>query len=301
MSLQEFDLLFAKVEKARPEAERERLSKRPRRRAIVAGRRFALDLRNRVLLLLFYYGTYATQDVAAEVFGVGQATASHPINQIAPVVRQCIPIPARIHGRAKRAPTLEEPEEILPELRCLIDASEQQVQRPKRKDMEKSHYSGKAGRHTTKVQYAVNTNGLIVHNSKRSPGRVHDIRVYRMKHTTLPSDLPSRDGSDGKKGEDKGGVYTDMGYPGAQKMYEEVEVLAPIRRKPRKKLSDVEKTFNRLHSKIRVYVEHAIHRVKTWRIMGGVYRNPLKKYDRINDVVCGLVNQKLLWLGEQAA
>ena len=52
--------------------------------------------------------------------------------------------------------------EILPGLRCLIDASEQQVQRPKRKDMEKSHYSGKAGRHTAKVQYAVNANGLIV-------------------------------------------------------------------------------------------------------------------------------------------
>ncbi len=38
MSLQEFDLLFAKVEKAHPEAWRERLSKRPRRRAIGAGR-----------------------------------------------------------------------------------------------------------------------------------------------------------------------------------------------------------------------------------------------------------------------
>ena len=38
-------------------------------------------------------------------------------------VRQCIP--AKIHDRAKRA-TLEELEEILPGLRCLIDASEQQ-------------------------------------------------------------------------------------------------------------------------------------------------------------------------------
>ena len=96
------------------------------------------------MLLLFYYRTYVTQDVAAEVFGVGQATVSRSIDQIAPVVRQCIPIPARIHDRAKRASTLEDLEEILPGLRCLIDASEQQVQRPKRKDMEKSHYSGKA-------------------------------------------------------------------------------------------------------------------------------------------------------------
>ena len=55
MSLQRFDLLFAKVEKAHPEAGRERPSKRPQRRAIEAGRRFALDLRNRVLLLLLYY------------------------------------------------------------------------------------------------------------------------------------------------------------------------------------------------------------------------------------------------------
>ena len=128
----------------------QRWRRRTRGLAIGAGRRFALDLRNRVLLLLFYYRTYATQDVAAEVFGVGQATVSRSIDQIAPVVRQCIPIPAKIHDRAKRASTLEELEEILPGLRCLIDASEQQVQRHKRKDMEKSHYSGKTGRHTAK-------------------------------------------------------------------------------------------------------------------------------------------------------
>ena len=301
MSLQEFDLLLAKVEKTHPETERDRLSKRPRKRAIGAGRRFALDLRGRVMLLLFYYRTYVTQDVAAEVFGVGQATVSRSIDQIAPVVRQCIPIPARIHDRAKRASTLEDLEEILPGLRCLIDASEQQVQRPKRKDMEKSHYSGKAGRHTAKVQYTVNANGLIVHNTRHSPGRVHDVKVYRMKHPTFPSGLPSRDGSDGKGEKAMVRAYVDRGYPGAQKMYEGVEVLAPIRKKPGKKLTDAEKASNKAHSRIRVYVEHAIRKVKTWRIMGDRYRNPLKKYDRINDVVCGLVNQRLLWLAERAA
>ena len=167
--------------------------------------------------------------------------------------------------------------------------------------MEKSHYSGKAGRHTAKVQYTVNANGLIIHNTRHSPGRVHDIRVYRMKHPTFPCNLPSRDGSDGKGEKTRVRVYTDRGYPGTQKMYEEVEVPAPIRRKLGKKLLALEKEFNRLHSKIRVYMEHAIYRVKTWRIMSGVCRNPLKRYDRINDVVCGLVNQRLLWLAEQAA
>ena len=100
-----------------PEGERKRLSKRPRQRGIGTGRRFSLNLRNRVLLLLFYYRTYATQDVAAEVFGVGQATVSRSIEQIAPIVRQCVPIPAKIHAKAKRASTLKELEEIFPGLR----------------------------------------------------------------------------------------------------------------------------------------------------------------------------------------
>ena len=118
-----------------------------------------------------------------------------------------------------------------------------------------------------------------------------------MRHPALPSGLPSRDATGGGMVR----IYVDRGYPGAQKMYEGVEVLVPIRRKPGKKLTDAEKASNKAHSQIRVYVDHAIRKVKTWRIMGDRYRNPLKKYDRINNVVCGLVSQRLLWLAEQAA
>ena len=160
MSLQEFDLLLAKVVKIYPEEERKRLSKRSRQREIGAGRRFALGVRDRTLLLLFYYRTYVTQDVAAEIFGVGQATVSRSIEQIAPVVKKCVPIPAKLYARSKRVSTVEELEELFPGLVALVDASEQPIQRPKRKDMEKSHYSGKAGRHTAKTQYTVD----VIHN-----------------------------------------------------------------------------------------------------------------------------------------
>ena len=51
MSLQEFDLLFVKVEKMYPEEEGKRLSKRSRQREIGAGRRFVLSVRERILLL----------------------------------------------------------------------------------------------------------------------------------------------------------------------------------------------------------------------------------------------------------
>ena len=79
-----------------------------------------------------------------------------------------------------------------------------------------------------------------------------------------------------------------------------MEVVLPIRCKPGKELSPEEREINRLQSRIRVYVENAIRRVKTHRIMGDRYRNPLKKYDSINDIVCGLVNRRVLWRVTQA-
>ena len=106
-----------------------------------------------------------------------------------------MPIPAKLYARSKRVSTVEELEELFPGLVALVDASEQPIQRPKRKDMEKSHYSGKVGRHTAKTQYTVNVHGLIIHNTRHSPGCVHDFKVYKTKHPTFPMNLPSRDGS----------------------------------------------------------------------------------------------------------
>ena len=69
MSLQQFDILLANVEKAYPDEEIKRLSRKSRKRGIGAGRRHSLDLPKRVLALLIYYRTYATQDVLAVLFG----------------------------------------------------------------------------------------------------------------------------------------------------------------------------------------------------------------------------------------
>ena len=64
---------------------------------------------------------------------------------------QSVPIPAKIYAESRKISSMDELEDMFSGLLCLTDASEQQIQRPKRKDMEKSHYSGKAHRHTSKV------------------------------------------------------------------------------------------------------------------------------------------------------
>jgi hypothetical protein len=48
--------------------------------------------------------------------------------------------------------------------------------------------------------------------------------------------------------------------------------------------------LNRVRSRGRVRVEHAIGRRKQYRIASDIYRNPDATYDAIMDIVAGLVN-----------
>jgi hypothetical protein len=41
-------------------------------------------------------------------------------------------------------------------------------------------------------------------------------------------------------------------------------------------------------------IEHTICRMKKYRILGDIFRNSLKKYDKVSDIVSGLVNYRIL-------
>ncbi len=41
-------------------------------------------------------------------------------------------------------------------------------------------------------------------------------------------------------------------------------------------------------------VEYAICRIKKYKIMSDMFRNRLKKYDKISDIVSGLVNYRIM-------
>ncbi|MER5174197.1 MAG: helix-turn-helix domain-containing protein [Candidatus Nitrosocosmicus sp.] len=48
------------------------------------------------------------------------------------------------------------------------------------------------------------------------------------------------------------------------------------------------------HFKKRIVIEHNICRLKKYRIMNDVFRNRLRKYNRISDIVSGLVNYRMI-------
>ena len=69
----------------------------------------------------------------------------------------------------------------------------------------------------------------------------------------------------------------------------------PYKKKRNLELSEEEKEeYNKNHSKNRIVIEHTICRLKKYRIMSDVFRNKLRKHNKISDIVSGLVNYRIM-------
>ena len=172
-------------------------------------------------------------------------------------------------------------EEYFPSFKAFIDATEQEIPRPKNKRKRKIYYSGKKKRHSVKTQFMVNSHGLILHNTEHKKGRKHDYDVYKHNHPTTPLQVEN--------------VF-DLGYMGVQNDYPTVKSVLPFRKKRKTELSKEEKIFNKKHSKMRVIAEHTICRIKKFGIMGTKFRNRLRRYDNASSIVLGSVNLRTMHL-----
>ena len=103
---------------------------RKRERSIGAGRHFKLDVKNRFLMLLAYYRLYITYTLAGFLFDLDQSSICRDIQKIEPLVRECVPIPQKMHKTTKRLRTPEEVEKHFPGFMAFIDCTEQQIPRP---------------------------------------------------------------------------------------------------------------------------------------------------------------------------
>ncbi len=77
---------------------------------------------------------------------------------------------------------------------------------------------------------------------------------------------------------------------------EQLSVLPYKKKRNQKDLSKKEeKEYNRIHSKKRIMIELTICRLKKYRIMNNnVFRNRLRKYNKISDIVSDLVNYRMI-------
>ena len=87
----------------------------------------------------------------------------------------------------------------------------------------------------------------------------------------------------------------DLGFLGVEKDFPEQKSSLHIKKEKDCKLTVQQKEYNRNHSRKRIVIEHAtICRLKKYRIMSDVFRNKIRRYDKISDIVSGLVNYRIM-------
>ena len=234
-------------------------------------------------MLLIYYRCYTSYDLLEYLFGVDSSTVCRDIAKIESAVKCVIPIPVKLYADSKKINDIQQLQEFFPELIAITDGTEQQIPRPKNKKKRKTHCSGKKKRHTIKNQITINLNGEIIHKPPHSPGRRNDYAILKIKYPVLSEDLM---------------VFYDLGYLGVEKDFPKQTSILPYKRKKGKELTASQKDWNKLQSKIRIKVEHAISRIKKLGINSETFRNRLCRYDGISDIVCGIINFKIKWREE---
>ena len=277
----EFDTICREIELRYQEYEKKRLSKKRRIRNIGAGRPFDLKVRDRFVMLLVYYKLYITYTLSGFLFNLDQSNVCRDISILEPLIERCIPLPKKLYRRTRRLRTIGEVEEYFPGFKAFVDSTEQEIPRPKNKKKRKNYYSGKKKKHTVKNQYMVNNQGLILHKTRHEKGKKHDYGVYKHSHPVTPSQVESV-------------VVVDLGYLGIQKDFPTVKSVLPYRKKRKSELSMEERRYNKKHAKLRIVVEHTICRIKKFGIIGSKFRNRLRRYDVISNIVSGLINFRIM-------
>ena len=175
LTISEFDFIYNELESKYDDHERARhFSKmNNRQRNMGAGRPFKLKVKERLLMLLVYYRLYITYTLSGFLFDLDQSNICRDICMLEPLVKLCVPLPRKLYKRTKRRARIidEVEEEYFPGFKVFIDATEQEVPRPKNKRRKQDYYSGKRKKHTVKTQFMVNSEGLILHKTKHNGGR----------------------------------------------------------------------------------------------------------------------------------
>lgn len=158
-----------------------------------------------------------------------------------------------------------------------IDGAEQPIRRPKNNKSQKDNYSGKKKTHTSKVVIISSPDKSIEAVSPVYVGSTHDFTVF--KEECLSEVLPS-----------KTPIYVDTGFEGINDLCPECDIRKPKKKKKNKKLNGGEKLGNRLISRERVKVEHAIGGMKKFKISSERFRGINQSMDENIKIASGLWN-----------
>lgn len=300
MNCHQFQALLPQFTQVYEKRERQRKRKvvrtgKKRLRQIGGGAQFENTLSDRLLMLLFYYRLYLTQEFMTLLFRAeNKSVICRAIQLMRPVFESVLPVPEAARKRIleladkeqkrrqKRIGTVEEFREAYPELTFIIDGVEQPKRKPKAPAKRKSDYSGKKKRHTRKQLVISTPSGIIVDQSPAIGGRPHDFKVFKDDHAARSVCEEFKDY--------RVTLYGDSGFDGMSAMGLPVEVRLNEKARRNHPLTREQKKLNRLRSSTRIKIEHTFSRRKKYAIAADIYRNRDEDYDQTMNIVSGLVN-----------
>jgi hypothetical protein len=300
MNLHQFQRLLPQFEQADEKLERRRkrrvvVTGKKRLRHIGGGAQFANSLPDRLLMLLFYYRLYLTQELMTLLFTAeDKSVICRSIQVVRPIFESVLPVPEQARHRIlsltdkeqkrreKRIGSVEEFRQAYPELTFIIDGVEQPKRKPKAPAKRKSDYSGKKKRHTRKQIVISTPSGIIIDQSPSVGGRPHDFKVFKDDHAARSICSEFKDY--------RVTMYGDSGFDGMSALGLPLEVRLNEKARRNHPLTREQKKLNRLRSSTRIRVEHTFSRRKKYQIASDIYRNRDQDYDQTMNIVGGLVN-----------
>jgi DDE superfamily endonuclease/Helix-turn-helix of DDE superfamily endonuclease len=289
-----FERLYAQVEEALTQTrhlDTTRRDKQPRQRKVGAGRKYAHDLRSRLVMTLFWLRVYPSYPVLAFFFSVDQSTICRNLAEIMAVLELLTEFDFERPSAARQK--LSSPEAVMdafPEVALVLDGKEQRIRRPKTKkdaegnveDTQKPYYSGKKKCHTLKNEIAVTPSGKVGSVSASFPGgENHDITVTRKNHLLDRLDPEAE------------AVMTDSGYNGLGRDYPDHTLFTVAKARRNHALTPEEKGFNSVLGRYRIVVEHTLAQMNQFQILAQMYRHPRQHHGTVVRVVAGLVNRRI--------
>lgn len=224
---------------------------------------------HKVLMTLLYLRHNVSHEVVAAIFGFSADSSENAFHEVVPLLRDMFPSEKwESEKKWRRGEPTWSPDKVD---KVIIDSFETPISRPSINERQKRVYSGKKKRHTLKTQVVTDQAGEILCLGAPHPGPKADIKIYEEEPLPEPIADKSRIG-------DK--AYASRDHP---------EIITPHKKPKGGELSEKQKGENKEISKERVYVEHAIRRIKGWRIMRDEYRLATGLFAAVSSAVVGLI------------
>lgn len=294
MSLVELGKFYVEFERAHIERlaslTKTRGGKKKRQRSSGAGRKHKYDLRNRLLMTLFWLKAYTTYELLGFFYDLNKTNIEDNLKLILETLAQMSGFNfERPKADRQKLSSVKEVMTAFPDVRLVIDAKEQRVERPKSKkdkdgntqNLQKPYYSGKKKAHTIKNQVAISPSGLVEHASKSVPGSTHDLTLLRQ--TDLLSELDDGDAA-----------MLDKGYDGIANDHPNKKLYLPFKARRNHPLTEEQIAYNKFLATYRIVVEHTMAQLNKFQILAQKFRHQLSKHSAIFRIVCALVNRRIL-------